>query len=177
VIGSVAQNKRLKVSMVLMFSALTLLFLYMACALPVGRIVFYFICSLFIMPIMLERMPMAAFISFGAVFFVGYLVVPDKAGMLPYLFFFGHYGIAKAMLDGGGVRATVIKLVYFNLGMTLIYFFGGQFLTAQLPAGIAIWLVWLIGNGVFLGYDFLFSKLAGWYYHRVRPGLLGKSGI
>jgi len=118
-------------------------------------------------------MVLPALISFGVVFFLGYLILPDKAGMLPYLFFFGHYGIFKALVEGGGARSVAMKLVYFNIGMTLVYFFGGRFLTAQLPAGIPIWLVWLVGNGVFLLYDFLLSKLAGIYMKGLRGRLLG----
>lgn len=170
-----ARARTNKGSAAVMFSALTLLFVCMANVLPVLRVTLFFISSIFIMGIMLEKMTVQAFISFAVVLFLGFLIVPDKAGMFPYMFFFGHYGIFKYFVDaaGGGGRALVLKLVYFNICMALIYFFGGGYLTAQwdfLP--LPKWAFLIIGEGVFLVYDRLFTLITGVYFNRLRSRLI-----
>ncbi|MGI6153873.1 MAG: hypothetical protein ACOYJB_08620 [Christensenellaceae bacterium] len=170
------QNKTHRGSAAVMFSALSLLFVCMANVLPVLRITCFFICSMFIMGIMLEGMTVSAFLSFAAVLFLGFMIVPDKAGMFPYLFFFGHYGIFKSFVDGSGDRgrALALKLVYYNIGMALIHFFGGGFFTAQWAfLGIPWWGMLIAGEAVFLLYDWAFSKIAAAYYANMRNRLVG----
>ena len=75
-----------KGSLIVMFAALTLLTVYLANVLPALRITFYFISSVFIMGTMMERKTAGAVISFIAVLLIGFLIVPVKLGMLPYLF-------------------------------------------------------------------------------------------
>ena len=168
------RQKQRRKSLVVMFCAWTLLFLYLANTVPVLRVLLYFISSVFIFGVMMEHMALAAFISFFAVGFLGFLLVPNQAGMLPYLFFFGHYGIFKYLIDGGrgGAAAIAAKLVYFNAGAALIYFFGGGFLLAQLPWNLPLWFLVILAEVIFLLYDWLFGKLAGWYYANVRNRLL-----
>ncbi len=162
-------------SLILMFSVLTLFFVYLANIAPPLRIFCLFVSSIFILGIMMEHRIIAAFVSFFAVLFVGFLIVPDKAGMLPFMFFFGHYGIFKFFVDDGlhGATNVVVKLVYFFVGMTLIYFFDGGFIISSIPFELPVWLLAVIGGAVFLVYEWLFTKLAGWYYQNARIRLLG----
>ncbi len=174
-----ARSRSSKGSLVLMFAALTLLTLYLANITPMLRVALFFVCSIFIFGIMMEHMPGAAFITFGVVTVVGFLIVPDKAGVLPYLFFFGHYGIFKYYVEGvtRGATTTVSKLVYFTLCAALIYFFGGGFLMATFPIELPLWLLIVAGEVIFLLYDWLLTKLAGWYLERARPALMGRRGF
>ena len=161
-------------SLVVRFAALTLFTLYLANILPLLRITLYFVSSLFIMGIMVERMTAAAVISFVCVLFLGFLIVPVKTGMLPYLFFFGHYGIFKYFTDAqrGSGSALVKKLVYFNIGAALIYFQTGGFMTEQFPFAVPWWGLVIAGELVFLFYDWLFTKITQWYYGGLRNVLL-----
>lgn len=157
-----------------MFTALTLLAVTIANITPVLRITMYFISSVFIMGIMVERMSVAAIISFLVVLFLGFLIVPNKTGMLPYLFFFGHYAIFKYFVDGGrqGALSVVKKLVYFNIGAALIYFQTGGWMTEQFPFPVPWWGLVIAGELIFLLYDWLFTKVTQWYYGSVRNKLL-----
>ncbi len=169
------RGKANKSSLIVMFSVLTLFFVYLANIVPVLRVVFYFISAVFILGILMEHKTAAALISFAVVLFLGFLIVPDKSGMLPYMFFFGHYGIFKYFVDEGTSGATniVLKLVYFLVGAALIYFFGGGFMLAEMPFTPPVWLLAIVASVIFLLFDWLFSKLAAWYYSSVRIKLLG----
>ena len=163
-----------KGSLVVMFAAFTLLALYLADTLPILRITMYFISSLFVMGIMVERMPAAAVISFICVVFLGFLILPVKTGVLPYLFFFGHYGIFKYFVDADrrGILNLLKKLVYFNVFVALIYFQTGGWMTEQFPFAVPWWGLVIAGELAFLLYDWLFTKITQWYYGALRNKLL-----
>ncbi|MEG2542798.1 MAG: hypothetical protein RSA64_06105 [Christensenellaceae bacterium] len=169
-----SSSKSNKGSIAVMFSALTLLALCLANTLPILRVAFYFIASFFVMGIMMERSTLAALISFVAVLFIGFLIVPDKVGMFPYLFFFGHYGIFKYLIDESksGLIGMVLKLVYFNIGFALIFFFTNGWMTELLPFAMPWWLVVILAEIIFVIYDFIFSKLANSYYAHARNRLV-----
>ena len=162
-----------KGSIAVMFTALTLLCVYMANVLPVLRITMYFISSAFILGIMMERTTIGAFVSFLIVLFLGFVIVPVKVGMLPYLFFFGHYGIFKYFVDGnrGGAGALVMKLVYFNIGFALVYFFTDGWMTELLPMQLPWWGLLIAGEIIFLVYDWLLGKAAHGYFATLRNRL------
>ncbi len=126
---------------------------------------------------MVERMYVGAFASFVAVCFTGFVLAPDKAGMLPHLLFFGHYAIFRYFVDNGarGAVAVALKLVYYNVCMALIYFYGGGWLLVNVPWNIPWWLLVLLAEVCFIVYELLFTRLAAWYIGRGRIKLLGRS--
>lgn len=163
-----------KTSLVVMFTAFTLLAVTAANITPVLRITMYFVASVFVMGIMIERMTAAAIVSFIVVLFLGFLLVPNKTGMLPYLLFFGHYGIFKYFVDADRRSAAgmIKKLIYFNVGAVLIYFQTGDWITEQFPFAVPWWGLLIAGELIFLLYDWIFTKATQWYYASVRSKLL-----
>ncbi len=172
------RGKANKGTLAVMFSAMTLLVVFLANIAPAGRVALFFVSSIFIMGIMQERMFVSAFVSFGVVCFLGFILAPDKAGMIPYLVFFGHYGIFKYAVESGtrGATAITLKLVYYNLCMAVLYFFGGGYMLAPLP-DMPWWLLLILAEVIFIAYDFIFTKLSGWYYANIRSRLLGGSWV
>jgi hypothetical protein len=158
-----------------MFSVFSLLFLFLVWLLPNLQLILYFASSLFVMGILLEENAGAAVLSAMAVSLLGLLILPDKALLMPYVFIFGHYGIGKYLIERRHRTgsAVVLKMVYFNAGLVLLYFTVPSRLFALLP-----WELPLIGFVVvmeiaFLVYDFLFSKAAQFYDNRIRKHLAG----
>ncbi len=168
------KTKQNKGILAIMFLVLTLLILYIANLFPATRVPLYFVCSIFIMGIMFEQMIGVAIIGFISVACIGYLILPDKSGILPYLLFFGHYGIFKYFIEcgNGGFFAWVLKMLYFNVCMILIYFFDGGFLSIQFTENFTMWVAILVAQGSFILYDWLFGKLSVFYYAVLRNRLL-----
>jgi len=164
-------------SIAVMFAVITLLVVYIANIAPIGRAALFFLSSVFIYGTMAEHAYAGAFISFFAVGFVGFLIVPDNTGMIPYLLFFGHYGIFRYFVEtaASGGALAVLKLVYYNICMALIYFFGGGFMLANIPWEIPWWLLLVLSEVVFIIYELIFTKIAQWYSDRGRSRLLGRS--
>ena len=162
-------------SIAAMFSAFSLLFLYLASVLPGMQIVLYFLSSIFVMGIMLEESYGLAILSAMVVSVLGLLLLPDKILLLPYVFFFGHYGIGKYLIEKrfGKVSAMVLKYIYFNIALALLYFTAQSLLFAQLPFNLPLYMFIIIMEVIFLVYDFLFSKATLFYDERLRKRLKG----
>lgn len=175
---SVYSNRRPKhIAVAFMFTALTLLALYIADIIPVGRLAVLLFSSFFVYAIMMESMYIGAFLCFGAVVFLGYLILPDKAGMVPYIALFGHYGIFRFLIGritGVGV-AFILKLLYFNAGMAVIYFFGGGWLLENIPWNFSPIILILLTQVIYVVYEIVFGRLAQYYMEQGRVKLMGRS--
>ena len=162
-------------SLSLMFSAFSLLFLFLAWLLPGLQLAMYFLSSVSVMGIMLEENPGAAVLSAVAVSLLGLLILPDRTFLLPYVFIFGHYGIGKYLIEKKRrtAPAVLLKLVYFNAGLTLLYFLAPSTLFSLLPFDLPVVAFFVVLEAVFLVYDFLFSRAAQFYDDHVRRRLTG----
>ena len=163
------------VSLAAMFSAFSLLFLYLASLLPGVQIIMYFLSSIFVMGIMLEESYGLAVLAAMVVSILGLLLLPDKTLLLPYVFFFGHYGIGKYLIEKRQRRgaAMLLKYVYFNAAMAALYFTASSLLFAQIPFELPLWAFIVAMEVLFLIYDFLFSKVTHYYDERIRRRLKG----
>ena len=95
------------------------------------------------------------------------LLVSDKTAACRYIFFFGHYPIFKGWCES--MRRVwvefLLKLLCFNIALFLCFYFAyilGESITLpDIP--FAYPLAVILGNAVFLLYDFGFSKLISLY--------------
>ena len=66
----------------------------------------------------------------------------------------------------------LLKLAFFNVALTVLYLVMRAAVLASLPQALSvIWVLYAVGNVVFLAYDFGFSKLIALYLRRVGPVL------
>ncbi len=158
-------------------TALSLAALYLSAVIPTGRWGTAAVAGLF---------PMAAVISlgvgdglkvWGATGLVGALILPDKLNAVLYLLLFGLYPVVKSLLERRGPRSRwvclLVKLCWFNaVAAVLVLVFRGLFLPV-LPEALAerLYLVFLLGSAVFVGYDAGLSGLAALYARRVDRAL------
>jgi hypothetical protein len=159
-----------------MMTALSLLFLYLAAILPTARLSMYAVASLFSITLCIEQRTIYALIMFIAVSGLALLIVPNITIALPYIMFFGHYGIAKFHIEKlkDKIFAFVLKLAYFNAFLILMYFVTRAVLLDSVPDFLKdnFWIFLAVAQGVFIVYDFLYSKLASLYFNRFRKFLM-----
>jgi hypothetical protein len=162
-------------SLAAMFSAFSLLFLFLASLLPSVQLVMYFLSSIFVMGLMVEESYGAAVFSAMVVSILGLLILPDKTLLLPYVFFFGHYGIGKYLIEKRRRRgsAMVLKYIYFNAGLALLYFTAKSLLFSLIPFDLPLFAFIIILEFIFLVYDLLFSTVTHYYNERLRRRLKG----
>jgi hypothetical protein len=165
-----------RISLTAMFASMSLLFLYLASILPTMRIAMYFLSSVFVMGLVLEEEIGLAFLMFGVVSLLSLLLMPNILRVVPYVLFFGHYGIGKYFIETSikdKVVRYVIKLLYYNVGLALIYFLARQvFAQDLLELGIAVWLLVILAEIAFVVYDYVYTKIASYYFNNIRRFLM-----
>ena len=122
----------------------------------------------------MERQPALACLVFAATSLLGLLIVPNLLMVLPYVMLFGHYGIGKYFLEK--IRSKLIsylsKLLYFNIGIGLIYFFAYNAFFQGVLSQIPFWLLIIFIQLVFVLFDFVYSKILLWYFHTIRKRIV-----
>jgi hypothetical protein len=165
-----------RVSLTAMFASMSLLFLYLAAVLPTGRIAMYFLSSVFVMGLVIEEEMGLAILMYIAVSLMSLLLMPNILRVLPYVFFFGHYGIGKYYIQSrikDKVAAYIVKLLYYNVALGLVYLLAQQIIYEDvLNTGMAFWLFVVLAEVAFVVYDFVFDKVTAYYFNNLRRLLM-----
>ena len=103
--------------------ALAVVCLFLAAYLPAGRMGFYTISSFFCGIIIIEFGGRAGWAFYTASSLLSLILVPDKLGIIPYIFFFGIYAIIKYYIEklDNMLPEILLKLAFFNLCLGLAY--------------------------------------------------------
>ena len=159
-----------------MFAAMSLLFLYMASVLPTMRVAMYFLSSVFVMGLVLEEEIGLAFMMFAVDSVLSLLLMPNIIRVVPYVLFFGHYGIGKYYIETlikDKVVRYIAKLLYYNIALVLMYLLAKEVLLEDvLNVGIAFWLAVVLAELAFVVYDYAFTKVTAYYFNHIRRFLM-----
>ncbi len=152
------------------FGALALVILSLGTMAPTGTWGIVAVAGLMPAAVILSVGVAAGVLCWAGVSLLAFLLIPDKLIALLFGALFGLYPIIKNLVER--LRRLpleyLLKLVFFNLSFTLIYRVMKAAVLASLPEKLsALWLLYLVGNVVFLLYDYGFTKLIGLYMARV----------
>lgn len=152
-------------------AALSLLLLYLATMMPSGRIGMVAVAGLVPAAGVVSGGLATGFLSYGAAGLLGLLLLPDKGCALLYAIFFGLYPMVKSVIER--LRKlpleVLLKLAFFNIVLAVLLFGFSSLLFPLLPEVLHSTLpIFLVGNVVFLIYDYGFSKLVTYYAARIR---------
>ena len=163
-------------SLTSMMAAFSLLFVYMAGILPTARLSMYAVASLFTIAMCMEQRTAYALLLFFSVSVLSLLILPNTLLVIPYVLFFGHYGIGKYHIERikDKFLSFALKLMYFNIGLILNYFIARNLLLANIPDAIKnnFWVFLVLAQVAFVAYDFIYSKMAELYDARIRKFLM-----
>ena len=156
-----------------LFSALAVVVLYVASVFPTGQLGLAAVASLFVAAAIIE-----SGLSFGIYVYVvssviAFLLVPNRMISFLFILFFGYYPILKSLIERHGrlVVQILIKLVVFNVALTVLWFLFRELFIAALPFELHLVFVCLIGSIVFLIYDYGFTKLIWFYINRISKNI------
>ncbi len=149
--------------------ALSVATLFFASFVPGVELTIYAISSIYTAIMIIETNSKGGSIFYVASGILAMLLVPNKAAVLPYLFFFGLYGIAKYFIERIGKQTVEIglKLLFFNISIGAgILLFKTMFLSNFDLPDYANTLLILGGQLLFLLYDYIFTLLIAYYKRR-----------
>lgn len=155
-------------------TAVSLLLLYVAALSPSGKLGIVALAGLVPAVGVISGGLAVGFACYAATGILGVLLLPDKGCAVLYLVLLGLYPVLKSLIERLRklVLELILKLVFFNAVLSvLVYIFSAllfPFLSQQLQNPL---LIYLVGNVVFLVYDFGMSKLLTYYAIRIRPAI------
>lgn len=151
--------------------ALSLLLLWAASAIPSGKLAMTALAGILPAGAVISAGLGAGFLTWAAVTLLGFLLVPDKLLVLLYGILLGLYPMVKSLIEGRKCpkpAELLLKLLFFNLALTVTVFTMGSALLGMVPQKLqAWWAIYLLGNVIFLAYDYGFSRLIAFYLARI----------
>jgi len=132
----------------------------------------YFIASLFVTGLLVEGQYLLSLSLFVASALLSLLIMPNLIWVLPYVLFFGHYGIFKHFIERMKEKFLVMifKYIYFNVCIAAIYFLSYSVMIEVVPQLPALVLI-IAAQVVFLAYDYCYSKISWFYVTTIRKVL------
>jgi hypothetical protein len=148
-------------------------FLYAASVLPTGKLALLTLSSMVLSVAVIEYGCLFAFLLYMVSGLLSLIIMPDKLICVPFIAFFGYYGILKALIER--IRRFwpewLLKIAVFNGVMTVAWHMASQFFSLFLGLPKALWLMFTVLNILFIIFDYAFSLAAGVYEQRLRPKL------
>ena len=165
--GMKNRTRRLTVSA--MMTALSVLFLYLACIFPTGQLGFTAVASLFGIAAVVECGIAAGIFVYVGASVLGLLLLPDKTMLYLYIIFFGLYPVLKSLIERIGklIPEWLLKLALFNAALSAAWFLLRGLALPEKVFTYSTVLVYVLGNLVFILYDIGLTRLIAVYIARI----------
>lgn len=153
------------------FLVFTLLFLFLAGSITNIQMVSYCLSSIFVIIILEESNLRAGIAFYVASSLLALLILPNKLGVVPYVLFFGHYGIWYYWYTKAKNKHLVHAINYLvaNIGIFAIYFTCKElFVALRIPSFIIFILV--VEIFIFL-FDYMYGRCLFYYRRDIRSKL------
>lgn len=159
-----------KISLNGILLALVVVALFAATTLPTSRLSLYALSSFFVSIIILEFGIKSGWIYFITSCILTLLILPDKLGLLPYVFFFGIYGIIKFYIEklNNIVLEYFIKISYFSLSMAIGLLLIKEFLLSKVEIKLPLWAIIIVLEIVFIIYDYVYTLFIQYYNQKLK---------
>jgi len=151
--------------------AMVIITLFLATTLPVNEMSLYALSSVFVSVVIMELGIKAGWIFYFASCLLS-LILPNKIALVPYVLFFGIYGIIKFYIEKLNrlVPEYALKILYFNIFVFVVAFFARKLI----PQGFERfpwWIVLVAVEVVFVVYDYAYTLFIQYYRNRIRNKL------
>lgn len=157
-------------------AAVSLVILLMT-VVPITEISLAALAGIVGIPVVIEVGKKYGILVYATVSVLALLLIPTLEGKALYIAFFGYYPVLKAALEGRRLHRALewgIKLAVFNAAVCIAYWlmltvFGLE-TDAFTIGGVSLpWVFLLLGNVVFLLYDWCLTGLIGKYLAAWQP--------
>lgn len=153
--------------------ALTLICLFLAAILPTNRLAFYALSSFFISIAIIESGIKAGWLFYAATALLALIILPEKLGLVPYVIFFGFYGIAKYYIERLNklIPEYIIKFAYFNLCLGIAWLLIRQLFVAEITVKLPWFVIVIALELIFLIYDLVYTMFIAYYRDKLKNKL------
>ena len=161
-------DKRIVVSGVLV--ALSVIILYLGCAIEVLDITMSAIVSLLVVVIVIEMGYSYAWLTYIASAILSVILLPQKSPAIFYACFMGFYPILKSYIERieSGLVRWIIKLIVGNAAIGLMFAILLIFIPDEFEGGVMLLITYALAVAAFVMYDIALSKLITLYFKMIR---------
>jgi len=151
--------------------AIVIITLFLATTSPVNEMSLYALSSFFVSVVIVELGIRAGWVFYLASCLLS-LILPNKMALVPYILFFGIYGIIKYYIEKLNrlVLEYVFKLLYFNVFVFAVAFFARGLIPVNLEK-YPWWILLAAVEVVFVVYDYAYTLFVQYYMSRIRSKL------
>jgi len=163
------KNSLLRVTYGGILTALILLAMVAASAIPATYLGSVAVCSLFVTVALIECRRTGAVLVFASSALLGFFLIPDKSVPLLFVCFFGYYPIAKSSFEQMKTRKNewVCKMILVFLVVTLIELEFSAIALSRLNVISNKFILIACLCIVFIMYDLGLTQFINFYYHRI----------
>ncbi len=149
----------------------SVLSVFLASIVPGAELTLYAVSSLFVAVMIMEAGMRGGWMMYSGTVLLCLILIPNKLALIPYIFFFGLYGIIKFYAEKNkhlviqlAVKATVFLIVF---GVGYLFFRELFFGNIQLP-DFPLPILVLAGLAFLFLYDFIFTQMIQLYRKRIK---------
>lgn len=168
---SQSRGGAIQIALPAVLGALALLMLYGAYIFPTGLWGWTAVAGLGPLAAVASVGVKSGFLCWGGVSLLALLLLPDKFCAVLFMLLFGLYPMVKSFAERKKRVGFeyVVKLVFFNAVLTVLFLMMKTWMLASLPGLFTqqSWLLYVIGNIIFLIYDVGLTRLIQFYLIRV----------
>ncbi len=165
------RNKTFKLALGGICLALTLIFMFAGSIAPGIELTLFAISSIFVAVMILESGVSGAVLLYLAACILGFILVPNKIGLIPYVFLFGYYGIIKYFIEKlptAGIQIA-IKLAFFAIILCVgLLGFKELLLGAVELPDYPVAILILAGVLFMMLYDYIYTLIINFYVTKVQ---------
>ena len=161
-------DKRIVVSGVLV--ALSVIILYLGCAIEVLDLTMSAIVSLLVVVIVIEMGYNYAWLSYVATAVLSLVLLPQKTPAIFYTCFMGFYPIIKSYIEriSSAVLRWIVKLVVGNAAIGLMFLLMSYFVPEEFEGEGLVVVTYVLALLAFIMYDIALTKLITFYFLKLR---------
>ena len=163
--------KKLSLSGILL--ALTIITLFVATIMPTNRLSLYALSSFFISIVVIEFGMKTGWVFYVSSCILSLIVVQNKVELIPYIIFFGVYGLAKSYIESLDkiVLEYILKMVLFNVCLFVSLFFIKEFFLSNFDIKFPLGAIIILLQIVFVVYDYVYTLFIRYYDVKLRKML------
>ncbi len=171
-------KKNMQLAFSSMVAALSCAVMFFTGVFPFGTMALPALAGVFLISIVMECGRGWALGTYVTISVLSVLIAADREAVLFFILFFGYYPILKAVLESKFHRViqVLLKFSIFNAAAILEFFLASKLLGIPQESftifGHSVpWLFLILGNIVFLIYDWAMSLLVVSYWNKIHPRL------
>lgn len=159
--------------MTAVFTALSIVIMYLASVFPTGSLALTAVASLFTIAAVIEAGVGGGAFVYAGTTILGLLLLPDKGVLAFYGLFFGYYPIVKHYAEKlkSRIAEWCVKLAVMNAALSVIIFLFSKAFLQAVSLNVGKLVIYIIFNAAFVVFDIGLSKLIGFYMVRISKNI------